>query len=80
MVCVFVCMLAFSIIASTSSKVVEKALSEAPKGAESKEAFLNRLRSIAKGLPPSYIAKFLGQMKRRIKSVVDADGYVPKFD
>ena len=59
---------------------MEIALAEAPTGAESKEAFLVRLRTIAKGLPPSYIKKVLAQMKPRIKSVVDADGFVPKLD
>ena len=59
---------------------MEIALAEAPTGAESKEAFLARLETIAKGLPPSFIKKVLAQMQPRIKSVVDADGFVPKLD
>ena len=70
----------FHVSTHTFLKVVELALAGAPKGVESKEAFLGRLRSIAKGLPPGYIKKILAQMKRRIKSVVEADGFVPKFD
>ena len=52
----------------------------APKGKESKEAFLNRFSKIAKGLPPTYIQKVFAQMKPRIKSALDADGWTPKFD
>ena len=70
----------FHVSTHTFLKVVELALAEAPKGVESKEAFLARLRSIAKGFPPSYIKKILAQMKRRIKCFVEADDFVPKFD
>ena len=70
----------FHVSTHTFLKVVELALAGAPKGVESKEAFLARLRSIAKGFPPSYIKKILAQMKRRIKCFVEADDFVPKFD
>ena len=77
---VCVCPMRFSVFATACRKVVEKVLAEAPRGKKSEAAFLKRLSKIAKGLPPTYIEKVFAQMKHRIKSIVDADGFVPKFD
>ena len=60
--------------------IADKLMEEAPKGRESKEQFLERLRTIAMSLPKSYVKKVVAQMKPNLKALVDARGFAPKND
>ena len=52
----------------------------APKGTESKLAFLKRLEKIAKSLPRSYIQKTVKRMKANLKDIIATKGWHPKND
>lgn len=61
-------------------RIAKQLMDEAPKGIETKEAYLARLRKIATSLPKPYIKKVLARMKSNLKALVDAKGYTPKND
>ena len=61
-------------------RIAKQLMDEAPKGTETKEAFLARLRKIATSLPKPYIKKVLARMKSNLKALKDAKGYTPKND
>ena len=60
--------------------IVKKMIDGAPRGAESKEAFLNRLRAIATSLPKGYVKSVIRRMRGNLKALVEARGYTPKGD
>ena len=62
------------------SRISKQLMDEAPKGNETKDQFLDRLRIIAQSLPKSYVRKVLARMKPNLKALVDANGYTPKND
>ena len=60
---------------------IEKAMDEtAPKGRESKEAYLTRLKACALALPRGFVRKVIGRMKGNIQGVIDARGYHAQDD
>ena len=52
----------------------------APRGRETKDALLKRLRGIATSLPKGYVKSVIGRMRPNVKVLVDAEGYTPKND
>ena len=61
-------------------EIEERMDKSAPKGTESKLAFLKRLEKIAKSLPRSYIQKTVKRMKANLKDIIAAKGWHPKND
>ena len=60
---------------------IERKMDEtAPHGAESKEAFLARLKKSAMTLPRAFVRKVVARMKGNIQGVIDARGYHAKDD
>ena len=53
----------------------DKMEATSPKGRESKEAFLNRLKKCARTLPRSFVRKAIGKMRKNIQGVIDAGGF-----
>ena len=51
-----------------------------PRGRESKEAFVARLKKCAKSLRKPYLKKKIGEMKSRFEAVIEAKGYTSKND
>ena len=58
----------------------KKVMKGAPRGTETKEAFLKRLHSSAASLPKGYVKKVIGRMKANLQALRDAKGYTPKND
>ena len=61
-------------------RIVQDLLKGAPKGKETRAAFLERLRKIALSLPKGYVKSVIGRMPDNVKALADARGYVPKND
>jgi hypothetical protein len=62
-------------------KAIEKRLVQtAPKTTETKDAFLQRLKSCAQKLPKNYVKSVIARMRPNMQDIVDADGYAPKND
>ena len=60
---------------------IEKSMGEtAPKGRESKEAYLARLEACARSLPRGFVRKVIARMKGNIRGVIEARGYHEKDD
>ena len=62
------------------SAIVKQMLVNAPKGTEKKDAFLERLRDVARKLPKGYVKSVIGRMRGNLRALVDAAGYTPKND
>ena len=63
------------IIMPSGWKAIDNNMEETcPKGRESKEAFLNRLKKCARTLPRSLVRKAIGKMRENIQGVIDARG------
>ena len=60
--------------------IADKLMKGSPKGRESKDKFLERLRTIAMTLPKSYVRKVVARMKPNLKALRDAKGFAPKND
>ena len=61
-------------------EIDEKMVKTAPRGNETRDAFLKRLEHSARSLPRGYIRKTIAKMNPNIQAVVDARGWVPKND
>ena len=62
-------------------KAVEDKMQEtAPKGSESKVAYLKRLEHCARSLPRVFVRKVIRRMKMNIRGVIEAKGYHAKND
>ena len=57
-----------------------KVVRSAPRGTETKHAFLARLARCAKSLPRGFVQRQIHRMKRNIQAIVDAGGYTPSTD
>ena len=62
------------------TEIVKKVNASAPKGNETKVAFLARLRKAAMGLRKGYVKSVIKRMRKNIKALLDANGYTPKND
>ena len=60
--------------------ILDKMEDTEPTGRESKEKYLQRLRTCALSLPRSLVKKIIQRMKKNIQGVIDADGYHAKDD
>ena len=60
--------------------IEDKMHSTAPKGRESQEEYLTRLRQRARSLPRGFVRKVIGRMKDNIQGVIEAGGYHAKDD
>ena len=61
-------------------KVEENMLKEAPRGTETKDAYLERLKRCALTLPKGFVQKAIKRMKGNIQAIVDAGCYLSKDD
>lgn len=61
-------------------EIDERMVKNAPRGTETKSAFLARLEHTARTLPRGMVRKVIGRMKRNIQAIVDARGWHPKND
>ena len=60
--------------------IVKKVIDGAPKGVETKDAFMDRLRTVATSLPKGFVKSVIGRMKGNVHALIDAKGYTPKND
>ena len=61
-------------------KIVTKLLDTAPRGKETRAAFLERLKKVATTLPKGTVKKAIGRMRANVKALVDSNGFTPKND
>ena len=61
-------------------KIEQSVTKGAPKGTETKAAFLARLRRAAMSLPKGYVKSVIGRMRGNIQALAAAGGHVPKND
>ena len=61
-------------------KIEQAVTRNAPKGTETKAAFLARLRRAAMSLPKGFVKAVIGRMRGSIQALAAAGGYVPKTD
>ena len=59
-------------------EIAKKVDATAPKGKETKEAFLARLCKAAMGLRKGYVKSVIKRMRKNIKALLDANGYTPR--
>lgn len=61
-------------------RIVDNMMKNAPKRAETKQEYLDRLRLVATSLPKGFIKSVIARMPKNIDALVDAEGFNPKND
>ena len=61
-------------------KIEKKMLKDAPRGTETKDAYLKRFKKCAMTLPKGFVQKTIKRMKGNIQAIINARGYLPKND
>ena len=60
--------------------VQDKVVDTAPRGTETKEAFLERLARCARALPRGYVGRQIDLLRSNMQAIVDAQGFTPAND